>query len=422
MRRIVILGTGTGGTPVANRLRRALAPDDASIVCVDRDDDHLYQPGLLYVPFGRRTLPSLTRSRRAQLHHGVDFVQGEVDAVDLGARAVRLADGRSLDYDYLVVAAGATLAPDATEGLTGPGWMERVFTFYSPAGAAALGEALGRFTSGRLVVAVLDTSRACPVAPLEFTFLAEDALTRRGVRDHVEITYLTPLAGAFTQPLAARRLASLLAERGVDLVSFFAAASVDGAAGRITGDDGRRVDFDLAVVVPAHRGPAFVPRSPGLGDARGFVPVDERTLQLPGHPEVFALGDVTGRSTSRVGSVAHFEGEVVVANLVAAFDGRPPLARFDGHTNCFLELGRHEALLIDFNRDVEPLPGHYPGPVGLPLLAPSRLDHLGKRAVESLYWHALLPGRSIPGVASPMPRRGKRLSLLEHPASVGAAR
>ncbi len=422
MRRIVILGTGTGGTPVANRLRRALAPDDASIVCVDRDDDHLYQPGLLYVPFGRRTLPSLTRSRRAQLHHGIDFVEGEVDAVELDARRVHLADGTALDYDYLVVAAGASLAPEETEGLTGPGWMERVFTFYSPAGAAALADALARFNGGRLVVAVLDTLIKCPVAPLEFTFLAEDALTRRGVRDRVEIAYVTPLEGAFTRPIASQRLAWLLADRGVELVSSFAAASVDGAAGRITSYDGRGVDFDLAVVVPAHNGPAFVTRSPGLGDALGYVPVDERTLQLPGHPEVFALGDATGLSTSKAGSVAHFESEVLVENLVATFDGRPPLARFDGHTNCFLELGRGEALLIDFNRDVEPVPGHYPGPVGLPLLAPSRIDHLGKLAFESLYWHALLPGHSIPGVASPMPRRGKRLSMLRHPAYVGGPR
>ena len=422
MRRILILGTGTGGTPVANRLRRALAPDDASIVCVDRDDDHLYQPGLLYVPFGRRTLPSLTRSRRAQLHHGVDFVLGEVDAVDLEGRAVRLADGTSLDYDYLVVAAGASLAPDETEGLTGPGWMERVFTFYSAEGAAALADAFAAFNGGRLVVAVLDTLIKCPVAPLEFTFLAADALTRRGVRDKVEIAYVTPLVGAFTRPLAAQRLAWLLADRGVELVGSFPTASVDGATGRITSYDGRRVDFDLAVVIPAHNGPDFVTRSPGLGDALGFIPVDERTLQLPGHPEVFALGDATGLATSKAGSVAHFESEVVVENLVATFDGRPALARFDGHTNCFIELGRGEALLIDFNRDVEPVPGHYPGPVGLPLLAPSRIDHLGKLAFESLYWHALLPGHSIPGVASPMPRRGKRLSMLRHPAYVGGPR
>ncbi len=420
MRRIVIVGTGTGGTLVANRLRRALTPDDASIVCVDRDDDHLYQPGLLNVPFGRRTLSSLTRSRRAQLHPHIELVLGEVDTVDLEGRAVSLADGTALRYDALVVASGATLAPEETEGLTGPGWMERVFTFYSPAGAAALADAFARFSAGRLVVAVLDTPIKCPVAPLEFTFLAEDALRHRGVRDKVEITYVTPLDGAFTRPIASAHLSGLLAERGIGLVTALATASVDGAAGRLTGYDGRTVDFDLAVVVPVHNGAAFVTRSPGLGDALGFVTVDPKTLQVPGHPEVLALGDVTDLVTSKAGSVAHFEGDVVVENLIAALDGRPAPARFDGHTNCFLELGGGKALLIDFNNDVEPVPGHFPGPVGLPLLSPSRLDHLGKAAFESLYWHALLPGRPLPGISRDMPRRGKKLSMLHHPSTTGA--
>ena len=398
MRRIVILGTGTGGTPVANRLRRALAPDDASIVCVDRDDDHLYQPGLLYVPFGRRTLPSLTRSRRAQLHHDIDFVLGEVDTVDLEARAVRLADGTTLEYDYLVVAAGATLAPEETEGLTGPGWMERVFTFYSPEGAAALADAFAGFNGGRLVVAVLDTAIKCPVAPLEFTFLAADALTRRGVRDKVEISYVTPLEGAFTRPLAAQRLGWLLADRGVELVSSFPTASVDGAAGRIESYDGRGVDFDLAVVIPAHNGPGFVTRSPGLGDALGFIPVDERTLQLPGHPEVFALGDATGLATSKAGSVAHFSIELFEDNFISHIHGRPMTKLFDGHANCFIESGHGKGMLIDFNYDTEPLPGKYPLPGFGPfsLLRESEANHWGKMTFRWVYWNLLLTGKEMP--------------------------
>jgi sulfide:quinone oxidoreductase len=412
VRRIVILGTGTGGTLVANRLRRAFAPDEASIVTVDRDDAHLYQPGLLFVPFGRRTAASFTRPRAAQLHRGIDFVRGEVDHVDLAGRTVALASGETVPYDALVVAAGSTLAPEETEGLTGPGWNERVFTFYSPEGATALAGALARFGGGRLVVAVLDTPIKCPVAPLEFTFLAEDALSRRGLRARTEITYVTPLEGAFTRPVAAARLATLLKERDVELVTDFATASVDGALGRLTSYDGRRVDFDLAVVVPAHNGAAFVTRSPGLGDALGFVDVDPRTLQLGAHPEVFALGDVTGLATTKAGSVAHFEGEVLCDNVVAFLDGRTPTAHYDGHTNCFIELGGGEAILIDYNSDVEPLPGRFPGRLGLPLLAPSRIDHVGKLLFESLYWHALLPGHNLPGLGSPMPRAGKDLSAL----------
>jgi len=404
--RIVVLGAGTGGTLAANRLRRVL-DDDVQIVVVDQDDSHVYQPGLLFVPFGLTHLDEIIRPRQRQLHRGIGYRQTAVDRVDLDTERVWLADGTALEYDVLVVATGSTLVPEETEGLTGPGWMEKVFTFYTPEGAGRLRDALDWFDGGRLVVDVVDMPIKCPVAPLEFCFLADWYLRERGIRDRVELTYVTPLDGAFTKPVASATLAGLLEEKGVELVTEFNAGEVEGSGGRLVSYDGREVGFDLAVVIPLHSGAPYVGRSPGLGDELNFVPTDEHTLQSRARPNVFVIGDAANVPASKAGSVTHFEGEVLVENVRRFLAGEALDATYDGHASCFIETGFHKALLIDFNYDTEPLPGHFPGSIGLPLLKESHMNHLGKLMFQWFYWHSLLPGRDVPGIQSAMPERGK---------------
>jgi sulfide:quinone oxidoreductase len=412
MHRIVVLGGGTGGTLVANRLRRALPEDQASVTVVDQDDRHVYQPGLLFVPFGLAHAEDIVRPRGRQLHRGIEYLVDPIDRVELEARRVHLADGRHLDYDALVVATGATLAPEETEGLTDEGWKEKTFTFYDLEGAQALAERLRWFDEGRLVVNVIEMPIKCPVAPLEFCFLADWFFWEQGVRDRVELTFVTPLDGAFTKPVASTRLGGMLAERGIELVTEFNTGQVDGATGRLVSYDEREVPFDLGVVVPVHNGAAYVTRSPGLGDALGFVPTDEHTMVSNASPHVFAIGDAAAVPISKAGSVTHFEGEVVAENVERFLTGRTPDASYDGHANCFIETGFSKAMLIDFNYDTEPVPGHFPSSVGLPLMKETHLNHLGKLLFQWLYWHALLPGRDIPGVHSAMPRRGKHMDEI----------
>jgi sulfide:quinone oxidoreductase len=404
-KKIVILGGGTGGTLTANRLHRELGPSGADIVVVDQDDQHVYQPGLLFVPFGLADPAELTRPRHRQLHSGIGFRQAGIQRVDLGAQAVSLDDGTTLGYDVLIVATGAQLLPGETEGLAEAMAAGTAFTFYSPAGAAALRDALARFDGGRIAVNVVDMPIKCPVAPLEFCFLADWFFRERKLRDRVELTYVTPLDGAFTKPVASAELGGLLREKNVALVTEFNTGSVSGSG--LTSWDDRQVECDLAVVIPLHGGAGYVGRSEGLGDELGFVPVDAHTLQSRAAPNVFAIGDATGVPASKAGSVTHFEGEVLVENVRRFLAGQPLDASFDGHANCFIETGFGKALLIDFNYDTEPLAGHYPGPAGLPLLKQSRLNHLGKLMFQSFYWHGLLPGRDIPGIGSAMPARGK---------------
>jgi sulfide:quinone oxidoreductase len=408
MTKIVILGAGTGGTIMANRLRRRLDADEVEITIVDRDDVHLYQPGLLFVPFGLAHPEDLTKPRGRQLHKGIDYRQCEIDFVDVENDTVHLTDGTTLGYDVLIVATGAVLLPDETEGLTGAGWNEKVFTFYDLEGAVALATALDSFDGGRMVVNLVDLPIKCPVAPLEFCFLADWYLHERGIRDEVELTYVTPLDAAFTKPVAAQTLGSLLDEKKIHLVTEFNTGEVDGTGGKLVSFDEREVDFDLAVVIPLHGGAPYVDRSPGLGDDLGFVLTDEHTLQARANPNIFAIGDATSLPASKAGSVTHFEGEILEQNVVAFLEGRELKGSYDGHANCFVETGFKKALLIDFNYDTEPLPGRFPVAVGpMPLLEESRLNHLGKLMFQWFYWHALLPGRELPGISSGMSMSGK---------------
>jgi sulfide:quinone oxidoreductase len=410
--RILILGGGTGGTLAANRLHRLLG-ESAEIVVIDRDDRHLYQPGLLFVPFDLAEPEGMVRSRRRQLRSGIDFRLAEVDRVETAANEVHLADGATLAYDVLVIASGASLLFEETEGLRGPGWGERAFTFYSLEGAVALRDALRSFKQGRLVVNMVDLPIKCPVAPLEFCFLADWFLRERGVRDEVEITYATPLDAAFTKPVAAERLAGMLEEKGIGLEAEFATGKVDAEAGRLLSWDERQIPFELLVAIPLHGGAGFISRSPGLGDELGFVPTDPHTLQSRVAANVFAIGDAANLPTSKAGSATHFEGETLAANIRRFLSGERLEGSYDGHVNCFIESGFQRALLIDFNYEVEPLPGRYPEPrLGpLPLLRESRLNHLAKLAFEPLYWHLLLPGRDLPGIDAKLSMAGKQQAL-----------
>ena len=410
----VILGGGTGGTITANRLRRMFGPDDLRITVIDGNDRHLYQPGLLFVPFGLVQPERLVRARGHQLHRGVNYLQTEIERVDIGDNRVRLTDGHTIDYDLLVVATGAVLLPQETEGLVGPAWNHTVFTFYELESARALREALSHFTRGRIVVNVVDMPIKCPVAPLEFAFLADWFFGERRVRDSVEITFVTPLDGVFTKPIASRRLGEMFAQKNIRTVSEFNTGSVDADRGVLVGYDGREVPFDLAVVVPLHGGAPYVGRSPGLGDELNFIPADIHTLQSRAAPNVFAIGDAAGLPASKAGSVTHFEAEVLTENIRRFLRGESLDASYDGHANCFIETGHHKAVLIDFNYETEPQPGHFPFGVGLPLLKESHLNHFGKLMFEWFYWHVLLPGHSVPGIGADMPTHGK------HAAAPGA--
>jgi len=396
-KRLLVLGAGTAGTMIVNKLRRRLDVSTWDITVVDRDDVHPYQPGYLFLPFGTYSPKQVTRSRHKFLPDHVDFVIGDVDVIDPAASTVTLVDGRALAYDYLVIASGTSPRPDQTPGMLGTEWRRSIFDFFTLDGSLALAEALKHFDHGRLVVHIADMPIKCPVAPLEFTFLADAWLRKHGLRDRVELVYVTPLPGAFTKPIASERLGSMLDDRKIVVEPDFLVEHIDPEAKTLVSYDEREIPFDLLVTIPINMGADFVARS-GLGDELNYVAVDKHTLLSKVWPNIFAVGDASDIPASKAGSVAHFAVDIFVDNFLEHIAGKPMTGSFDGHANCFIESGDGKGLLIDFNYDTEPLPGSYPVPYVGPmrLLKETRGNHLGKLAFRWIYWNILLPGRRMP--------------------------
>lgn len=396
MKELLILGAGTAGTMMANKLVRVL-PEDWRVTIVDRDDVHVYQPGLLFLPFGTLRPDEIVKPRMRLLEPGVRTVLGDIDRIDPDARVVALEGGEKLSYDLLILATGSHVYPDETPGLTGKHWRRDAFDFYTLDGATALAQRLDGWTGGRLVVNIVDMPIKCPVAPLEFAFLADAFLTERGLRDKTELVYVTPLDGPFTKPVASKKLGGMFTERNIQAENLFNAAEVDADDKVLRSYDGREVDFDLLVSVPLHGGAAPIKAS-GLGDAMGWVPTDKHTLLAKAHDNIFVLGDATDLPASKAGAVAHFQGDVLLVNVLRWIAERPLLPEFDGHANCFIETGFGKAMLIDFNYETEPLPGKFPLPgVGpFTLLGESAFNHWGKLAFKWVYWNLLVKGEELP--------------------------
>ena len=392
---------------VVNHLRPRLG-DDWSVTIVDQDETHYYQPGFLFIPFGTYTREDVVRPKERFVPDGVELVIGEIDKVESGAKTVSMADGTELEYDYLVIATGTHPRPEETPGLGEDGWRETVHDFYTIDGAEALADTLATWEGGRLVMSILELPFKCPVAPLEFIFLADSFFKERGIRDNVELVFATPMSGAFTKPVAAEHLGNMLDERKISVEADFYTERVDTDRNVLVSYDEREVPYDLLVTVPLNMGAEFVARS-GLGDELNHIPVDAGTFQHEEFPEIFVLGDAADVPTSKAGSVAHFAVEIFADNFVDLVAGKPMHHAFDGHANCFIESGDGKALLIDFNYDTEPLPGKYPLPgIGpFSLLAETEMNHWGKMMFRWTYWNVLLPAKPMP-LPSQMLMAGKK--------------
>lgn len=412
---ILILGDGTGGLVAANLLARQARREkaDLHIKLIGNSPKHTYQPGLLFLPFQTRcyrTLADIQRDNTDFVGAGVEYVCERATAIDPKARRVTTERGEHR-YDWLVLALGCRTVVDAIEGLP-ERWGKRAHGFYTPESALALAQALANFDGGDLVVDIAEMPIKCPVAPLEFVCLADDYLTRRGLRSRTKITLVTPLAGAFTKPICNEMLTGMLAGKGVQVVPNAPLARVTDKA--IACPDGKTVPYDLLVTILPHEGSDLIDEA-GLGDGLGFGLTDKQTLKSRKAERVFLLGDNTNVPTSKAGSVAHFQAEIVVHNLLREIAGKEAQPLADGHANCFIETGRGKAILIDFNYDIQPVPGKFPLPVigPLSLLKETRLNHLGKLAFKPIYWNVLLPGRPIPLVGSRMSTLGKRMGVLD---------
>ena len=409
MKNLLILGAGTSGTMMANHLRPKLNKKEWKITIVDQYKTHYYQPGFLFLPFDIYTENQVKKVGEKFIPKEVDYIQKKIEQILPNENKVQLED-QILSYDLLIIATGSKIAPDEVEGMKGKNWHKNVFDFYTYEGALALRNKLRTWQGGKLVVHITEMPIKCPVAPLEFAFLADSYFTKKGMRDKVDITYVTPLSGAFTKQTCSNSLSYLLKEKNIKLETDFAIEHVDNENNKIVDYAEKEIDYDLLVTVPTNMGDEVIERS-GMGDELNFVPTHPNTLQSKEHQNVFVIGDATNVPASKAGSVAHFEAETLTDNILLFINNKPLKEEFDGHANCFIETGHNKALLIDFNYEQEPVEGTFPfagiGP--LKLLKESIFNHWGKLAFRWIYWNMLLKGIAIPFVSRNMSTKGKNI-------------
>lgn len=410
MKNLVILGAGTSGTMMANHLRKELSKKEWNITIVDKEETHYYQPGFLFVPFDIYKPKQVKKSIDKFIPRGVNLVREKINRIDKDKDEVLLQNGVVLSYDILIIATGTDIAPEEIEGMKGDAWHRDIFDFYTYEGAKNLRRKLKKWEGGKLVVHIAEMPIKCPVAPLEFAFLADSFFINKGMRDKVDISFVTPLDGAFTKPQATKALSHLLQEKNIKIVPSFNIERVDAENKKIIDYAEKAVEYDLLVTVPTNMGDSLIERS-GMGDDLNFVPTNKATLQTKIKDNIFAIGDATNIPASKAGSVAHFEAEILTENIVRFTEGKELKSTFDGHANCFIETGHGKALLIDFNYTQEPVTGTFPLPgIGpMTLLKETHMNHVGKLAFRWIYWNMLIKGRHIPFVTPTMSTMGKNI-------------
>ncbi len=329
MKKLVILGAGCGGTIMANKMRKALDRKEWDITIIDRDNHHDYQPGYLFVPFGINTEKEIRKTKREFIKPGITFVISELANVDWEKQVITTETAGKFSYDILIMSTGCEPLPEEVEGLAET-WNKTAYGYYTYDDCIQLKKALAQFEGGRLVINIAEMPIKCPVAPLEFAFLVDWHLHQRGIRDKVDLQFVTPLTGAFTKPVATQVLNQACKEKNINIVPNFAIGAVEGDRKVIQAYDGTEVEYDLLVSIPPNFGSQVMIDS-DVADPMGYIPVDKHTLQPEGHDNVWVLGDGTNVPTSKAGAVAHYQADILEENIVAYINGEAQHARSDGH-------------------------------------------------------------------------------------------
>jgi len=338
MKTLLILGAGTAGTMIAHKMAARLDNREWKIVMVDKDENHYYQPGFLFLPFGMNKPSDVVKPKRRYIPRNVEFVLAQIESLEPQENRVTLSGSRLLHYDYLIITTGTDIHPEETEGMKDGAWRKNIFDFYTFDGAVALTDFMKNWQGGRMVVNIAELPFKCPVAPLEFVMLADDYFKRRGIRNKVEIVFSTPLSGAFTKPRASEAFGNMLSKRGIHVEADFAIAEVDTSKNAILSYDEREIPYDLLVTIPVNMGEEFIARA-GIGDDLNFVLTDKHTLQSVKYPNIWAMGDTTNIPASKAGSVAHYQLHTMEKNILAHMQGKELPDKFDGHSQCFIESG-----------------------------------------------------------------------------------
>jgi len=328
MKKLVILGSGTGGTIMATKMRQRLSESQWEITLIDQDWQHHYQPGWIFIPFGIYTKDDCIKPKTKFVPSGVNFVLDEIMEIDPHQKQVKTKRD-SYAYDWLIIATGCRIVPTEVEGMM-EGWGKEIHNFYSLDGAMGLYEKMKYFNQGRVVVNIAELPFKCPVAPLEFVFMADWFFSVNGMRDNIEIELTTPLGAAFTKPVAAEVLGNICEKKNIKVTPNFQLAEVDAGRKVIKSYGGEEVPYDLLVAIPPNFGAQCIMDS-NMGDPMGYMETDINTLKAKNFDHIYIIGDATNVPTSKAGAVAHYEADTITENLIREIDGQPALPSYDGH-------------------------------------------------------------------------------------------
>ncbi len=347
--KIIVVGAGTGGTAVANKLHKKLK-SKAEITVVDPTFKHPYQPGTLFSMFRRETQKSLIKDGRKLFPKAVNLVEDAVKLIKTEEKKVETVGGKTLDYDYIVLSAGARYAFETAEW-----WNESIHEFYTMDGADKLADALDDFNGGTIVVSIADIPYKCPPAPVEAAMLIDDFYKKKKMRDKVKIVYTSPLSRAFSIETTNIRVEQYLKEKNIEWLTLFNVEDVDTEERVIYSMEGDDIDYDMLIMVPPHRGHQFLIDSV-IAKGHGWIPTNRETLEVEGQENMWALGDGTNIATSKAGSTAHYSAPVIAANIAALVKGQEPKGIYDGHVQCFFLTEMGKSMFIDFNYSKPPKP------------------------------------------------------------------
>ncbi len=373
---ILILGGGDGGTILANRLAKKLSLSEASIEVIDKEETHWYQPGFLFTAIGEVQKEDISSCRIALYRDGVRFTQAEALEIDLDDRKVKLSDGTQRSYDYLVVATGSSLSYEEIRG-----FKEGADHFWSYDAALKLQQKLMSLREGKVVVGIGGLTYKCPVAPLEIAFLVDELLRKRGIRDRIELRYISPIGKAYGPHLLSKIIEDEMEKRDIKLTTYFTVDSIDPDKKKVYSMEGDSLDYDLLILSPPHRGSDVVMNS-GIGDEEGWIPVDKYFLNIKGYDDAFAIGDAVSLPIPKTGVVAHFQAATLANNIATEIKGEGIKEMFDGQSFCLIEMGfsRSSANVSNFRYNVAPG------------LIPNWLYHAMKLAFTKMYWKYILTG------------------------------
>ncbi|MEK7777307.1 MAG: FAD/NAD(P)-binding oxidoreductase [Chloroflexota bacterium] len=371
---VVVLGGGVGGVVAASELRQRLGKEH-QVILVDKDGKHIFWPSLLWLQVGLREPADFVRDLTLLERKGIQVVRGQVQRIDPAQKSVQV-DGRELRADFLVVSLGAQLAPELIPGLAQAG-----HNLYSLEGATAIRDQRKSVTRGSVVVLVARMPYKCPAAPSEAAMLLDYDLRKRKLRDHVGVNLYTPEPGPLpvAGPEVSAGVRRLLEEREIAYHPQHQVTEVNNSTKTLRFANGAQARYDFLVYIPPHVAPTAV-REAGLTSESGWVPVNRNTLETR-FPGVYAIGDVTGIPLAvgmplpKAGVFAHREAEAVAQTIAARVTGQGSDGTFDGHGECFIEVGGGKAGFGRGNFYAEPRPE-------IKLHQPTRYWHAGKVLFE----------------------------------------